>query len=72
MLGLTSVFELRPTDYVKLQKEYYDSYLKLSTKLAGHVSDTDMFEVIQQVSLFYIERIGRVSFVQGGIDRSTN
>lgn len=72
VLGLTGVFGLKPSDYVKIQKEYYDAYLKLSKELEGHVSDSEMFDVIQEVSLYYIDKVGKLKFIRSLIDPSAN
>lgn len=72
VLGLTGVFGLKPSDYVKIQKEYYDAYLKLSKELEGHVGDSEMFDVIQEVSLYYIDKVGKLKFIRSLIDPSAN
>lgn len=74
VLGLTDTFDLKSKDYVKYHKEYYQSYQILSGKLEGLVNEGEMFEVIQEVSMHYIERVGHLRFIgrDGRETRSPN
>lgn len=63
VLGLSNVYSLKSQDYIRLHQEYYQAYQNLSKALAQHIRDEEVFDVIQEVSLHYIGKIGRLQFI---------
>jgi hypothetical protein len=72
VLGLTIEHSLKPEDYTRVHKEYYEAYQNLLKALQSRVKDEELFDVIQQVSLYYIGKIGRLKFIGTNLDPSNN
>lgn len=60
VLGLSDVHKINHSDRMRLQKDYYDSLLKLSSLLNGRIKDDDISKAIREVSLFYLSTIGKI------------
>lgn len=70
VLGLSRDYSLNSQDYIRLHEEYYHSYQKLSKELTQIVKDEEVFDVIQEVSLHYLAKVGRLQFISTGTDPS--
>jgi len=72
VLGLSNVYSLNSQDYIRMHQEYYQAYQKLSKELTQLVKDEDVFDVIQEVSLHYLAKVGRLQFISTSTDQSVN
>jgi hypothetical protein len=62
LLGLTDQFSVPEIHRVKFQKQYYESLHELSQLIGTKSSSTDVLYIIEQVSTYYLAKIGRIGF----------
>ncbi len=64
VLGMSDVFTVNSVDRTRIQKEFYESLHSLSEQLQKEVQQESLHPIIEEVSKYYLGKIGRVSFEQ--------
>jgi hypothetical protein len=59
---MTDVFPVNAVDRIRLEKEFYESFFHLTQQLSRKVSNEKVTTIVEEVSRYYLGKVGRISF----------